>query len=234
MPFIAFDPTAAEAAPTVSLGAPNTSVGETLASLQATMSLELGDRDDYDATRAAGWINKAYQQLAGMVDVNELMASFSGSLVVGQPLYLLPSVAQVIGVSIIDATTYREGGIPLEMTDRDSYRAYRDLDGEPLLYFRYNQLLVFYPTPLNIRTYSADVKVRPQPLVDPTDSPILPPEMHDALSLFAISRAMRALRDYKGAQLAYNDGLSSLRSLINNEAEESASMDSHFVPVRRR
>jgi hypothetical protein len=90
MPYAALKESIATLITSGNLGAPLTSTGETLASLEAELMLQLGSRTDVTPARLKLWINFAYRELCSSLEIDELKGSMSFSLVAGQPLYLLP------------------------------------------------------------------------------------------------------------------------------------------------
>jgi hypothetical protein len=223
MPYILLNPATAAAAPASTAGAPLTSVGATLATLQADLREELGNRSDVDDPKAAKWINKAYQYLCSILTIKELFRELTINTVAAQPLYLIPTnVAFVRQVSLIDAVTYPvEGGIDLSPIDFDTYRKLPDdATNYPSAWFREQRMIVIYPTPRAVYPISIDFKVRPADLVNPTDSPIIPAEFHEALLLRAKHTAWRALKAFTEAGMARNDFVTDLGAVENTDAKE--------------
>lgn len=238
MPYKILDPSLAAAAPVVTIGAPLTSEGDTLASFLDELDLELGDRDDYDPTRATKWINWAYRHVAAMIDVTELHAGFALSTVSAQFMYLLPpSVAWIENVSVTDTTHYFQGGRTFLKTDLSTFRKMDDLSVDistfPGYFFRHNRMMVLWPNPNNIWPLAIDCKVRPDDLVNPTDSPLLPTEWHEGIQLYATHRGMRSLKMYKEAAVMLNNALEALRPMLDTDAEERASVQAHLSPARQ-
>jgi hypothetical protein len=237
MPYIVLDPSTAAAAPTVTIGAPLTSVGETLSTMRTELDLELGRRSDYaNPADLNYWINKAYRKVAGMLTVKELFGSFQISTVSTQPFYALPiQVAWIKRVSLRDATNYPiEGGREMEQIDENIYRDLAVYSAIPTRWFRWRRMLVLWGTPNAVSTVSVDCRVRPDDLSANTDSPLLPPEFHEVILLYAKATAFRALRIYNEAATASNDALSILRPLLNTDAEELAQAESTVSPARSK
>lgn len=240
MPYTVLNPATAATAPSTTVGNPLTSVGETLATFQAELLVMLGNRADATPSRMTSWINKAYTNLAAMLDIKELEGSVALSLVVDQPFYLIPTVVSYIKrLSIVDTTNYAEGGREMEMIDEPTYRtlpvsSYLGTGTQvwPTSYFRYGRMVVVYPTPGTSYTVSMDFKIRPARLSVSTDSPILPEEFHEVILLMALARANRMFKLYKEAALAQNDALVVLRPLLNTDAEERDAMHMVAQPVR--
>lgn len=235
MPFNTLSPASAAAAPVTTAGAALTSVGETLASLQATLLEELSSRTDATTPRLTRWINFAYRQCCGMLDLPELWATISFSLVADQYLYLYPvGLGWVKEFSVIDSTTYGDtvGGIKLRPIALDLYRTLDDLTDEPRMWFQHGRMAVFYPTPLNARTAVADVKIRPVDLSAATDSPIIGSEFHEGIMLMAKARAFRQFRLYAESKEAMNDALTIIRPLTNTAAEQNANIPGTLTPFK--
>lgn len=220
MPYIVLDEASAQAAPTLTVGQPRTSVGETLASLRTELAAQLGNRDEADATRLNKWINWAYIDLWTSLKLEEAESSFSFNTVSGQALYALPfQVGTTIGASVVDSSnTY--GGVPLEKTDLRMYRMLEDESDRPRKYFRTNNVLVLYPTPDAVYTVVVDFLSRPLPLVNDTDSPALDREWHEAILLNARKKGFSALLEFDKAMPAENDYISNVRRREDRDVEE--------------
>lgn len=242
MPYRVLDPTIAAAAPATTAGAPLTSSGETLLSFRSELIEELQAKTDMTPSRLDKWINKAYRQTAAMLDLKELWASVGLSLVASQPFYLIPpSVAWIKRVSVADTTSYvMDGGRPLDMIEEATYRGLPDDSievqlsyGFPRAYFRYGRMVVFWPYPGGTLTAPMEFRVRPLDLVNDTDSPLLPSEFHETIMLYAKARALRGTgAEYGEVQAATNDAVSSLRPLLNTDAEENEAREISLAPVR--
>lgn len=240
MPFRLLDPSTAVAAPVVTFGAPLTSVGETLGSLRAELLLQLSSRSDVDTPRLNRWINWAYRSLAGMLKLNELKASMTFATVSGQPFYMLPvQVRSVKGISIkLPGSASYKGGVNLTMMTEDEYYREPDLPASattswPTSYFRFGRMLVVWPDPAAVYSLYHRVVIRPDDLVNDTDSPILPKEFHEPLLLYARYKAWRSLRNLPEANLAKNDFISELRPLIDTDAEETEEQPRGLTVARR-
>jgi hypothetical protein len=241
MPYNVLDPTQAAAAPTTTLGAPLTSTGETLSSISTELSAMLGNRDDIAAGRENSWINKAYRNVAGMLTISEIMGSLPLSFVTGQFLYALPvQVAWIKRLGVQDATNYLTWqGRELDLIDLTTYRNLPTAVGPngianapPTSYFRHRRMVVIWPTSDNSYVAPLDFRVRPDDLVNATDSPLLPIEFHNAILLQARVVALSALLNWTDAMKARNDFVSEIKPLLNTDAEESASQYAVVAPVR--
>lgn len=246
MPFGALDPSTAEAAPVTSIGAPVWDAGMDLQSIQEELIAQLQGRTDIipgnDYTRLNRWINWGYVAVAQMLDLKELWASIAMPTVADQPFYLLPSqVSWIKRVMIEDETEFvTTGGTELEEIDEQTYRTLPEsdeIDTTPLLpasWFRYGRMLVEYPTPDAVYSVAMDCRIRPLPLTDPQDCPLLPEEFHEAIVYAAKERAWRALGAPDKAATANNDKLTIIRPLLNTDAEERSGMHMTFAPARSR
>lgn len=239
MPFTVLDPATAEAAPTTDAGQPLSNTGMTLESMLEDLSSDMQGIDVSD--RGPDWINRAYKNLAGMLDINELQASVSINLLADQPFYLVPeTLAWVEWFGNEDSTDYRDGGRGFEMIDRQTYRMLPDSDAFtvtqllPYKWFRFARMIVLWPTPETATTAAMDFRVRPASLVDLDDSPILPEDFHEPLYQMALARGQRARGFRSEGDRAYNDALSYLRPLLNTDAEEMDSMNMTMQPIRAR
>jgi hypothetical protein len=239
MPFRSLDPSTAAAAPVITSGAPLASVGETLTTLQNELVLEFGSRGDVDLPRITKWINWAYRGLCGMLTLQELKASLVINGVVDQPFYLLPRQVRAIrNVSLRDSTHYYKGGINLTLSNEEEYKRQPDNTATrpyfaPKKYFRYNRMLVVWPDFVSVLTMDVDFWIRPDPLVNPTDSPILPEEFHEPLLLYTRQKGWRSLQEFKKAATAGNDFISVLRPLRNTDGEEQENAPAGLTVARK-
>lgn len=236
MPFLVLDPSTAAVAPSTTAGAPLVSVGDTLLTMRTELGAELGNRDDVLAPRLNSWINWGYRNVAGMLELNELHSSVALTIVASQPFYLIPvQVASIDRLSVINDVTYPiDGGRELAMIDAPHYRALRALTDEPTSYFRVGRMVVLWPTPLNARSGALDFKVRPDDLVLDTDSPRISVEFHESILLSARHRAFRSLLNFQAAASALNDFLTTIRPLLNTDADERVTQNAGLAPIRRR
>lgn len=238
MPYDVLDVANAEAAPVVTLGDPLTSEGETLLSLITELDLMLGSRDDFDATRQKKAVNDAYRQMSASLNLALLYGSFALTTIDGSNLYLLPScVAWIKRVALSDTTDFViEGGRALLKIDLAKYRElpvpFETSDLFPRTWFKFGKMLVLYPTPDDAYDLAVDIKIQPNDLVDNTDSPILPIELHEPLLLKARANALRALRMWREARAAQNDYVDAVRPLLDTDAEERESEQAHMSPAR--
>lgn len=233
MPYTPFTPATAQAAPVVTIGAPVTGFGMTFLQMQDELTEQTGDRDDLTTTRNKRFINWAYQNLAGMVQLKELYGSFSITMTADQPFYLLPKqVSFLKRVSYINTLLLDEGS-ELAMIDEAAYRNLPDTDAaEPSRYLRVGRMLVLYPTPDQDWDMTIDCKIRPDDLTADTDCTLLPPEFDEPMLLLARSRLFRSVRQYAEALQAKNDALAELRPLLNTDAEELDSAEFSLAPAR--
>lgn len=237
MPYVVLDPTTAKAAPLVTLGAPLIETGWTLSQYQEELTADLAQRTE--VIQDIGWINlrirDAYWHTASMLTTSQLFASFPITLDINQPFYLLPpEVVYIRDIGIQDTVNYSlTGGRLFEKMDEKQYRKLDDYTDEPYKWMRTQQnMLVLWPTPKVSRTIVVDVRIRPRPLVNAQDSPILPVELHEAISLAAYWRALKKLKDHTNAAIALNDYLTVLRPVLDADAEERAKQGSRLQPAR--
>lgn len=238
MPFQVLNPATAAAAPVTTAGAPLISTGETLLSIRDELVLQMESRTSLTSagnTRINKHINWAYISLCSMIDLTELHSDLQIDVVASQPLYNLPrqiSVARQL--AIVDAMNYAEGGRILAKIDYKSYRRQTDYPAtdEPRAWFRYNRMLVLWPTPVAARTAALEFKIRPDDLTADTHSPIIPVEWHEAILLFAKSRIERSVRMYQAAQQSWNDALTIIRPILNTDAAEAGTQDARVYSPR--
>lgn len=245
MPFTVLNPSTAQSAPVTSIGAPGAD-GMQLQEIQIEVLEQLQNRADIviggDYTRLNRWINWGYLNTSQMLDIKELWASIAVPTVANQPLYLMPAaLAWIKKLSVDDENEFiMLGGTELAEIDLDTYRGLPDsdeIDFTPLLprsWFRYQRMLVLWPTPDAVYNLALDCRVRPLPLTDPQDCPLLPEEFHEAIVYATLARAWRALRNPQAAALAQNDALSIIRPLLNSDAEERSAMHLGMMPIRSR
>lgn len=237
MPYTTLSVALAAAAPVLTDGVPLTNVGETLASLRGELIVSLGGRTDIDAPRYDRWINLAYIDVCSSLDIETLFSGYSFVTTAAQPLYTLPpQVSSIKGISVVDAVRYPEfGGRPLKSSDLSEYRAAKELTEEPRSYFRIGRLLVIYPTPDTGYTLSVDFRVRPDRLVNNTDSPIIPWEFHEAILLAARQKGFSGVFEFDKALAVQNEFV----GLVRRKRDEGAEADSgrivaSSVPRRMR
>lgn len=220
MPFLVLDPAAAAAAPVTTLGAPRTGVeGKTFDSMQDELRDMLGGRTDVEA-KLGGWINDAQVDLITSVDTDEAKGSLAITTVVGQAMYLLPTVVDNIQTISLNDSTLPDGGYPLEKTDKFGYRAQMTLSDYPTKYFRERNILVLWPTPDAAYSITIDFRIRPSYMTLTTHQPILDKEWHRAIILRAREMAFDDLMEFDKAGPAENSVTRTVRRRENREANE--------------
>lgn len=233
MPYTAITRAGSAVVATSGAGAPLTNLGETLSTLRDELQAMLGGRTDVSPTRLDRFINFGYIDLASSLDIDDLKASMSFNLIVGQPFYNLPNeVMATRHAAVIDAVTYGQlGGRPMRKTDLDTYRRNSDLADEPREYFRERQILVLWPTPAAVRLLSLDFWIRPDKLVGEDDSPLLGWEWHEAILLNARKKAFAALLEFDKAMAAENDFVQLVRRKADRaETEDNSKTVGSSVP----
>lgn len=240
MPFTVLDPSTAALAPSTTIGQPYEAIGETLFSMQLDITDNLQSRTDI-ATRTQGWINKAYRNVAAMLEMNELYASIQLEVVAGQPFYLIPDVVSwITWIGNEDSNDYFDGGRGFEMIDVQGYRMLPDSSAFgsstllPVQYFRYGRMVVLYPTPSIDLTVTMDFRVRPVDLTQPDDSPIIPVEFHEVVMLMGLARACRSVGLRGDGDKWFNDAITTLRPILNTDASERDSMHMSMQPIRQK
>lgn len=239
MPYLNLDEASAAAAPVITDGAPLTDTGKTLAQLRDELKVALGNRDDYTPVQANTWINDAYLLIASGIKFAETDFSFSFNTVVGQPFYLLPPAVQyTTEISSADSANFSVyGGAPLQRIDEQVYRQLPDTDSDPRgivrAVFRWNRMLVLWPTPAAVYPIRVEGRVRPDPLVQDSDSPILPLEWHRGLLVKAKTFAQEDLEEYDNAERSQNSYVRLVREVGDPQAEEEAGVYASMRPVRK-
>lgn len=203
MPYGPLDPTAAEAAPVLTIGAPLTSTGKTLDGMLTELVLQLVGRTDIDPARITTFLNDAYIDLATSLKLPELNGTYTFETVIGQHLYLLPTqMFATYGAAIVDPVNYSYyGGQPLDKIDLDAYRGLPDRSDQPENYFLHSGMIVLWPTPNAIKTIAVDFQARPLPLAANTDSPVLGVEWHEIIQKMAREKAFEAVLEFQLAAL---------------------------------
>lgn len=233
MPYTPFDPSLAEAAPVTTIGAPVLNNGMTFLELQTELGDQTGDRDDLAAARIKRFINWAYQNLAGMVQMKELYGSIVIETVVNQPFYLLPKQVSFIKRAAYINSDLLDEGSELAMLDEAAYRNLPAIDSAEIhSYLRVGRMLVLYPAPSQEWDLTLDVKIRPDDLATDLQCTLLPPEFDEAHLLMARARLFRSTRQYKESAQAQNDALAVLRPLLNTDAEELDGAEFSLAPAR--
>lgn len=233
MPSRLLDPTLAEAAPTVDIGAPLTEVGETLSTLRLALFNECGKRTNLPNEEGGTLddaINWAHRQMVGALKIKECYASFAIQLVLAQPFYALPiQCASIRTVTLID-TSFPSGGRKLIPVDSSQYAMLPDRENDPTNYFRYGRggqsMLVVYGDPIDDQVLSIDCRIRPDDFGSDTDSPIIPVEFHEALKLLAKHKAFRSVNDRQKSAEAMNDYKETLGDLLSTDADEDGELPS--------
>lgn len=240
MPQIALDPTVAAAAPAITYGLPETVSkhprGKSLLMMRTRLRLELGKRSETDLPSSVldEWINDSYLDLTGGMDFAENRRSYEFQTVAGQPFYLLPST--VDGVRMVSgydpSTTVK--GTALEKSDYAKYRKRPDQDGDPLEWFREQQMLVLWPTPDETLTLSADVTILYAKLALDTDYPAIEDKWHEALLQGAKARAWEGLQNDTKAELSTNRQSRLIQRKDDKDARDQENMYPTMRPVFRR
>ncbi len=243
MPYILLDPSAAEAAPTTTVGAPLSPAvpgdflpGLNLAEMRTQLDIQLGGRTDFDDTMFDLWLNASYIDLCTSLEIPELNANLLVTLIAGQPLYMLPPQVRGIDmVSVIDTVTYGDlGGRKLTKVDKNTYRKAPALTDQPREYFREGQMLVLWPTPIGAKPLSIDFKIRPDILVDEDHYPIIPPEWHEVIVRNARTKAHSDLREFDSAGITNNEVVGLVRRKTDPDAvEDDDRVVGSSVPRRR-
>lgn len=232
MPYTVLDPTTAKAAPVLTVGNPLTSRGETLLSFEQELYYQLGGRDDVDSARLRRWINWGYIDVATSLEIEELNSSFALSLVATQPLYLMPSqLFSTIEVSLVDSM-HPDGGYPLERMDISAYRGSPVVNDAPDGFFIHGEMMVIYPTPIQASTAGVDFRIRPNFMVNDTDSPLLQLEWHEAILIAAKEKAFDGLLEPDRAVAARNQWINIVRRRRDRMAEEDRGKHAGMTPVR--
>ena len=255
MPYIVLDPTTAQAAPAISFGAPDTvakhPAGKSLSAMRTRLTLEVGNRvGDQVLTPAVlnEWINDAYIDLFGSLDLPEANASFQLLTVINQPFYLLPpgvdTIRMISEIGTDWTPTDNTRGKPLRKIDLNAYRRLPalipwspqnpQLSYQPSMWLREGTMLVLYPTPDNVYTLAVDVVIKPQPLVADTDYPILEDKWHEPLFKAAKYRAWEGIQNDTKALTTMNESARLIQRKNDRDAGDQANEYPTFRPIRSR
>ena len=239
MPYNVISAANAEVITISGFGAPLSDEGMTLAELDAELNLALINRPDVNSTRRRLWLNLSYVDMVTSLEVDDLDENFQVDLVVGQPLYLLPSgVFSIKHASFMDAADER-GGYPLEKADLKSYRARPVCDDDPIEFFRYKSILVVWPTPNRVMPLSVDVRIRPEFMTADNHSPILGVEWHESLLLNARKKMFQMLQEHEASLIANDQYVSTVRDKqdqkqLDDDGKESRSSVPRSSEMLRR
>lgn len=218
----------------LSLGAPLTGHGKSLAKLRAELLLTLLNRQDLDVPTLNGYINDAYIDMATSIEnLSSIQRSVEIALVAGQPLYYLGADAfavDEVGRQSDDPT----GGEALTKIDLDGYRKRTTRTGRPTMYFYHNYVLVIYPKPENIETLVLDIRIRVQPLTDDTHCPIFDIEWHEGIKLLARAKAFSDIQEWEAAAVAENDYVKFVRRRSDDSARSSDTLEVRSSVPRNR
>lgn len=231
MPNIALDPSLAAVIPDPVSNPANPlsgiANGITLGQARSEIIAMLKGRTDIEPERIDFWLNRAYVDVAtSIARMDELKVSIEFDTVSDQPLYLLPEWTVItLAVSRLDSDT-QPRLVPMRKIDLTAYRSRRvieaeDAEGnEPMEFFRYNRILVLYPTPFAAHEIYLDMRIEPNPLTDDSHQPILRPEWHEAWLTLARKKILSALTEFEASIAVGNELTTHLRMRQDNEANE--------------
>jgi hypothetical protein len=140
-----------------------------------------------------------------------------------QALYLLPNIVVTTLNLARQDDDHIYGGVPLEKIDLQSYRRRKDLRDfprKPTHFFRYNRVLVLWPTPDDVYTLVMDFRFEPNKLTEDWHVPILRPEWHEAWIMLARKKILSSVSEWEAAQLATNDFVGHMRVRQDREGGE--------------
>ncbi len=237
MPFQQIDPTTALPITGGSQPGPSSSGWLSLSALRTELALRLGGRTDIDSARLNQWINEAYIDICGALDLAVLRGSIELTLTVEAELYVLPSsvrMARTISFNDPSDVTY---GQMIRKTDEDEYRRLPILDGTglPSHWVPFSpDLIVIYPAPDQAYVLAMEVKYRPGRMTSDAHYPILKEEMVEGLLLLSRAKAFSGLLEFGMAGQCQNEYTAFMRSRRDEVAEQSEGMVGQLVPVRSR
>ena len=233
MPYIAIDPAAAEAAPSVIYGLPESISqhpnGKSLLMMRTRLILELGARSDIPVPIWNEWINDAYQDVYASLNLPESKRSFELVTVDQQPLYLLPpTVDSVRNVSVVDPDD-DTNGLDFSKIDLDSYRKLPPSCGAPEAWFREQNVLVLWPTPDQGYTLTVDVIAKPTNLSLDDHFPIVEDKWHEIILRSAKVRAWEGVQNDTKSALVEN----SVARQVQRKSDRDARDDESEYPAMR-
>lgn len=242
MPYTVLDPTLAQAAPAITYGLPEGAGlhpnGKSLLAMRTRLRLEFGNRSVADMPDATinEWINDSYLDITAGMETPESKRSFQITVVAGQALYMLPATVDgVRSVAAYDSTSTDDGrGQPLEKSDSFKFRKRPAQNGDPLEWFREQQMLVLWPTPDESLILTVDAKIKYTKLAADTDYPAIGDEWHEALLKGAKYRGWEALQNDNKALLAMNEQSRLLQRKDDKDGRDQDDMYPSMRPVFRR
>jgi hypothetical protein len=230
MPYNRIDSTVA-VTPTITLDAgPLTSEGMVLSDMQDELGRRFGSRNDVDTDRLTVFINDAYKDLCGALVLPETRGSITFDLTVGAYVYVIPKTVRMIE----DGAVLSNGNDrPLKLIDLRTYRKLMPQSDIISSYFRTGRnFLVVWPTPSIVETVNFDVAIRPNLLVLPDDSPILPEEYHEQLVKLAEAKGWSAIGEKTQGAATSNEVIADMRRKVDPAAEERGGMIAAFRSAR--
>lgn len=249
MPYIVLDPALAQPAPALGFGQPETAggvptgpcspsnsvahpAGKSLDQMRVRLRVELGNRSvtDLPDVVLTEWINDAYIDLYGSLDLPESKISFPMTTIVDQAMYLLPNTVDSIrSVSAANDLSLDTLGAKLDESDIHSYRKFPSRQGPPQAWFRENNILVLWPRPDANYSVVLDCRFRPWPLSLPDHYPALDDKWHEALYKGAKYRAWEGLQNDGKAMTTMNE----MSRLIQRKTDRSvADRESQYPSMR--
>lgn len=235
MPYIAYDPSTAQAAPAFALGAPSTTGSMSLLELRSLLTEKIANRADITLERKDFFLNEAYRHMVMELNLPQFDASVEISLTANQPLYLIPDTVDYIkqNAAIRDAQEYPRGGKVLVYSGLDQYRRLANETGRVSRVYRHGNMIVVWPTPETAETLVLNVQYLPSLLTADNHVPLLPRKYHHAMAVKAAHMVLQHLRQYIDAAALHNDYVNLLRSITDTRAAEITEQYGSFYIPRR-
>lgn len=159
------------------------------------------------------WINFAYLDVAGALDLDELEDDSDVATVGGQAYIAKPTDSTRV-LAVIDDTN----GTYLQHIDKTEYfRLNRTTTGAPVKWAELKERIYLHPTPSAIITMKVLHKIEPAPLTATTDVTVLDATWDAGIWMLAAHYAFMAVGDDQKAVLWMNRAISYMQSRVTAE-----------------
>lgn len=166
--------------------------------------------------RVKNWLNQGQARIARMVNIRELLTKSAVATVSGTQSYTLP-VDFVRLLSLVDDSGNRIL-TPVDPYYIESSAASSD---RPYLYALSSEGLMLYPTPNLVLSLTLRYFKGPTVLAADGDISLLPPDYHDVMVSYALSRAYRTEDDAAMSQFHFGEFLRDLQILSGDRTHEN-------------
>lgn len=184
----------------------------TLTDFREELTLAAGNRG-HTNPQLDRWVNFAYMDVAGAVDMDELEEDTDVPTVANQAYIDKPAGASKV-ISVVNETT---GGL-LQYIDKTEYfRLDRTKVGDPVKWAVLSERVYLHPTPDSIDTIKLIHKIEPTALSAVGDTTVLDSVWDNAIYLLSVHYAMMSVGEDQRAVLWLNRALSYLQSRLTAE-----------------